>query len=324
MNILRPLLALFVIALLAACGSMTGTTDEAPEAVAAPTKLVIYSGRSESLVGPLIKQMREDLGLDIEVQYGKTPELTTRLLLEGAESPADLIFAQDSGHLGVMADKDVLAPLPAELFEGIDPRFKDPAGRWVGTSGRLRVLVYNSDKLKPEDLPASLKDLADPKWKGRFGWAPTNGSYQVHIAALRALWGADETRAWLEKVKANEPGGYPKNSPIVAAVNSGEAEIGWVNHYYLHRLDKEGRKAVNASFSAAEDAGNILMVSGIGIRKGSPNEEAAQRVVAWLTAEKAQGYFANETFEYPDPRGHRHPRRRSAPERRVAGARQAG
>ncbi len=291
-------------ALSIALGLLVACTPDEPhtaptEPAATSEAITIYSGRGESLIGPLIPRMEKALGVKLNVQYGDTPEVVTRLLTEANETLADVVLVQDSGHLGALAGNDLLAPLPEALLEGVDPRFRDPGGTWIGTSGRLRVLVYNTDAVSPDTLPTSLKDLADPRWKGKLGWAPTNGSFQAHVSALRHAWGEDETRAWLEGVIANTPARYPKNSPQVEATASGEIAMGWVNHYYLHRFDRDELAAANYSFPTPGDLGNVLMVAGAGVRKGTPHEATAQRVVGWLASEEAQAYFASEVFEYP-------------------------
>lgn len=291
---------LAALALLAAC-SGDAATESGPAGVPAaeePVTLTVYSGRSESMVGPLFARLEGELGVDLEVQYGDTPDLVTRLMTEGAESPADLIFAQDSGHLGALSAAGALEPLPAELLEQVHPKYRDPDGNWVGTSGRLRVLVVNTATVPEAERPSSLKELADPRWKGRLGWAPTNGSFQAHVGALRAAWGEEETRAWLAGVKANEPQAFPKNSPQVEAAHAGEIDLGWVNHYYLHRLQAEGYRAANHRL-APGDAGNVVMVAGVGIRKGSPDTEAARELVAALLSPESQRVFAQDNFEYP-------------------------
>ena len=160
------------------------------------------------------------------------------------------------------------------------------------------MLVLNTDQVAEGDRPHSLKELADPKWKGKLGWAPGNGSFQCHVSALRALWGEEETKSWLEGVQANEPIVYPKNSPQVAAAHNGEIAMGWVNHYYLHRAETDGYKATNHSFDAG-DAGNVVMVAGAAIRKGSEDVDAALKLLEWLVGEDAQKTFAQDNFEYP-------------------------
>ncbi len=289
------------VLLMAGCGGSEPTPPASAPAqpAAEPVTLTVYSGRGESLVGELFKTIPDDAPFRVEVQYGKTAEMVTRLLTEGDQSPADVIFAQDSGHLGALAERGVLTPLPDSTLAQVDPKFRDNNGQWVGTSGRLRVLVYDSNKLKAEDLPQSLTELADPKWKGKIGWAPTNGSLHAHVSALRHTWGEEKTKEWLKGVQANTPTRYPKNSPQVAAANEGAIELGWVNHYYLHRLEKEGRTAQNWTFPVAGDAGNMLMVAGVGIRKGSKNTEAAKAFIEWLVSESSQTYFAQQGFEYP-------------------------
>ena len=265
-----------LLSLVTLLGCGEGEPNKTIEDGTKPVKLTIYSGRGESLVGKLFEQLPNDVPFELEVQYGNTAEMVTRLMTEGEQSPADVIFAQDSGHLGVLSKRGLLAELSETTLAQVDPQFRDGQGKWVGTSGRLRVLVYNQDKLPEDRLPRSLKDLADPKWKGKLGWAPTNGSFHAHVSALRHGWGDDETRDWLTAVQANLPTAYSKNAPQVVAAQDGAIELGWVNHYYLHRLNKDGRKAQNWSFPESQDLGNILMVSGVGVRAGSPNKEAAE------------------------------------------------
>lgn len=272
---------------------------EAEAAKAAVGPVVVYSGRGESLVGSLFARLEAETGVDVEVRYGDTPELVTLMLTEGSQSPADVIFAQDSGHLGALSGRGMLAVLDASLLSQVDGRFQDPAGHWIGTSGRARVLVYNPTLVAPDALPKTLKELADPRWRGRVGWSPGNGSFQSHVSALRHLWGEEETRAWLAAMVANAPVSYPKNAPQVEAVADGSISLGWVNHYYLHRQKTDGYPAANHSFPVAGDAGNILMLSGMGIRAGSPRMEAASAVVAWMVSEGAQTAIAQENFEYP-------------------------
>jgi iron(III) transport system substrate-binding protein len=295
---MHTLIALLGSLFFAGCRGGEAVSTPQAQVKTQPT-LIIYSGRGESLVGNLFERLNASGKFKVEVQYGKTGEMVTRMMAEGEACPADLIFAQDSGHLGVLAARGMLNPLPASLLDQVDPDFRDPGGTWVGTSGRLRTLVYNTDALGPETLPQSLSELADPKWKGKLGWAPSNGSLHAHISALRHSWGEDETEAWLLGVKANKPTRYPKNSPQVEAAHNGAIELGWVNHYYLHRLNPEGRKAANWSFTADGDMGNILMVSGVGIRRGSPNAAEAEALIGWLLSAETQSFFAEEGFEYP-------------------------
>ena len=262
---------------------------------------MIYSGRGESLVGPIFEAFSRETGVEVDVRYNKTPAIATQVLTERGDSAADVILMQESGYLGTLAENDLLATLPSALLNAVDPRFRDPEGRWIGTSGRARVLVYNTQQLRPEDLPRSLADLGDSKWRGKLGWAPGNASFQAHVSALRHLWGEDKTRQWLKRVSGNQPTVYPKNSPQVRAAATGEIQIGWVNHYYLLRAKSSNPEipAANYNFPAEADAGNVLMIAGVAIRKGSKRVEDALVLVRFLTGEAAQRAFAQDGYEYP-------------------------
>ena len=283
------LASLLVPLLLAACGGSGGEAGS----------LTVYSGRSETLVGPLIQRFKEDTGIDVSVKYAGTPQLAATLLEEGGNTPADVFFAQDPGGLSAVAD--LLKPLSATTLAMVPEWAASPTGVWVGVSGRARTVVYNTERLNPADLPDDLTGFADPKWKGRIGWAPTNASFQTMVTAMRALWGEDKTLQWLKDIQANDPKVYSKNTPIVAAAAVGEIDVGLVNHYYLHRfLAEEGESFGARNYHPpAGGPGAIVMVSGVGVLSASDNEKNAQRFVDFLLSEESQRYFVEKTFEYP-------------------------
>ena len=281
-------------------GIQLSTTDHRKQSTE-PTTLVVYCGRSEALVSKTLEAFdRSQPGIELDIRYNKTPTLASQALAEKAQCPAHVFWFQDSGYLGAMAKSGMLGNLSEDLYARADPRFRDPGRLWVGITGRLRVLVFNTDTVSEEELPKSLKDLGDPKWKGRIGWAPGNASFQAHVSLLRHNWGEDRTRLWLAAMKANDPKLFPKNSPQVQAAHNGEISIGWVNHYYLHKLKSDGYKAANYSFPS-DEGGNVLMVAGAAIRKGVSGKhlESAEKLLAYLLSEEVQTQLAKETYEYP-------------------------
>ena len=264
-----------------------------------PGKLVVYSGRSKSLVDPIIEQFQEVTGIDVSVKYGKTAQIAATLLEEGKNSPADIFFAQDPGGLG--ATIDMLAPLPADIVGLVPGWARSPEDRWVGISGRARVVVYNTENISESDLPTSIKGFVDPKWKGRIGWPPTNGSFQAMVTSMRVQWGEDETREWLKGIQANKPAIFPKNTPTVAAAATGEIHVGFVNHYYLHRFMAEEGDSFGARnfFMNGGGPGSIVLVAGAGILETTNNNENAEKFLRFMLSKVAQQYFASQTFEYP-------------------------
>lgn len=218
---------------LAACGTNAGSQPGTSQPTGEDSALTVYSGRSEELVGPILEQFTTATGIEVEARYGDTAEMANLILTEGENSPADVFFAQDAGALGAVADEGLLAELPSELLDEVDARFRSPEGQWVGISGRARVVVYNTEALDEADLPDSIFGFTDPKWKGRIGWAPTNGSFQAFVTALRVLEGDERAREWLEGVQANEPKVYEGNNPALDAVIAGEIDVAFINHYYL-------------------------------------------------------------------------------------------
>lgn len=297
---LTMLVALFI----SACAPMQTAEPAAEQANADDAEsgtLVVYSGRSENLVGPILERFSEESGIDVQVRYGSTAEMAATLLEEGSNSPADIFFAQDPGGLGAVENAGLLAPLPDSIAGQVMESFRSPSNAWIGVSGRARVVVYNTDALSEADLPEDIWEFTDPQWAGRIGWAPTNGSFQAMVTAMRTMWGEGQTRDWLLGIQANDPVVFEGNAPIVAAVGAGEIDVGFVNHYYLYRFlaeEGEGFKARN-HFLSSGGPGSLVMVAGVGRLATGPNEANALKLIEYLVSEDAQRYFVEETSEYP-------------------------
>ena len=262
--------------------------------------LTVYSGRSEELIGPLIEQFEDETGIDVAVRYGGSAEIAATLLEEGGNSPADVVFTQDPASIGSVALAGMLSRLPSEIVGLVPEGLSDTDDRWVGVSGRARTVIFDTTQYQPSDLPDTEDGLTDPRWAGKVGIAPVNGSFLAFVAAKILLDGEDATLRWLEDMAANVAPTYPNNSSIVSAVAAEQLDSGMVNHYYLLRLliERPDATAANYFFPTAS-AGSLVMPAGVGIIATTDKIEDAERFVEYLLSEEAQRYFATETFEYP-------------------------
>ncbi len=264
--------------------------------------LVIYSGRGVALVQPLINQFEAYSGFKVEVRYGGSAQMAAAILDEGVESPADVYYGQDAGALGSLAKAGRLSELPGALLDKVEPRFRARDGRWIGASGRARVLVYNTSVLSEVDLPDSVLELTAPRFKGRVGWAPKNGSFQAFVTAMRLIEGEQATRDWLAAMVKNEPKAYRDNTPLFEAVLNGKIDIGLSNHYYLFQFLKDGPASELPARNYSPrggGAGALINIAGAGVLTSAPHPEAALDFAEYLLSNEAQSYFAEETFEYP-------------------------
>lgn len=280
------------------------TGDEAPQPEAeseAPAQVVLYSGRNEQMIGPIIEAFEDTTGIDVVVNYAGSAELAATILEEGEGGRADVFLAQDASTLGFLEQQGVLAELPAELTSSVPDEFRSPDGRWVGITGRARVLAYNTHELTPEQLPADLQALTEPAWRGRVGWAPENASFQSFVAAMVALEGEEATQEWLAAMQANEPVAFPSNTPMVTAIGRGEIAVGLTNHYYLYRLREEYGEdfaAANRYFRSG-DAASFVNVTGAAVLGTSDNVERAHQLVEFMLQPSTQLMFVEANHEFP-------------------------
>jgi iron(III) transport system substrate-binding protein len=325
MRALTVLLAL-ALPLLAACSDDAADApadgDADGEVADAEGPLVIYSGRRDVLVGPLVERFEEATGLDVEVRYGTDAELMALLQEEGAAGAdqADLFWANTAGALGAAASAGLLAEL-SDSLRAKPAAFVPSSGRWVPVTTRFRVLAYHPQRVDTTALPASAMDLPQrTDLRGRIGWTPTYSSFQDFVTAMRLVHGEEAAAQWLQGMRALEPKAYESNTPMLEALVAGEIDVALTNHYYVLRMLRGGEEgeveneeeeeeeeetagAADAPVAmhhfAAGDVGNLALVTGAGLLRTATHPEAARRFLAFLLSPEAQAFAAAEVNEYP-------------------------
>ncbi|MGI8631280.1 MAG: iron ABC transporter substrate-binding protein [Solirubrobacterales bacterium] len=301
---LTLLCALAVLLVLAACGSDSddqADTSGGDTATATADEITVYSGREKELVEPLLDRFTEETGVKLNVRYGDSAELAATLIEEGDASPADVYFGQDAGALGALQKDGRLEDLPSDLLRTVDGKFRSREGSWVGTSGRVRVIAYDSREVSESDLPQSVIGLSRAQWADKVGYAPTNGSFQAFVTAMRKVEGEGVAKQWLEGLVENDARTYDGNTAIRDAIADGEIQLGLINHYYVVQArEEEGDDyPVKLYFPPGGDVGSLINVAGAGIVTGSEEAATAEQFIRFLLNKESQTYFADETKEYP-------------------------
>jgi iron(III) transport system substrate-binding protein len=292
-------LTLFGVVVLAAAAA-------ASTAPAQTASLTIYSGREERLVKPIMDRFTRETGIRLEVRYASSTSLATALVEEGRNSPADVYWSQEPGTLGLVGARGLLRRLPQRTVGKVPSRFSTPSRRWVGTSGRSRVLVYNTEALTPRQLPVSVWGLTNARWKGNVGLAPTNASFQAFLGATIHLYGESRVRSWLRGLQANDVKLYANNTAVVQAAGRGDIQVGLVNHYYLYNVLAETPDLpIRNHWFRDGDPGNLVLAAGVGIVSATEKSATAQRFVDFLLSKWAQRFIARGpgAAEYPLVKG---------------------
>lgn len=310
-NALKILAVGIVAFFLSSCGE---TTED---------QLVVYSGRSQGLVDPLVEDFKEQTGINIEVRYGNDAELLAVMSEEGDQSPADIYWANTTGALANASQEGKLVALPDSLTSK-PASYTSSSGEWLPVTVRFRTLAYNPNEIDEADLPESVMDIPSrDQFDGRIGWTPTYSSFYDFITSMRLIEGEDVAMEWLEGMQALNPKSYSSNTPMLQALAGGEIDIALTNHYYILRIkhgsgeqtsdsdsdsdsdtsmsgEPLGSDAAVATYHFAEgDVGNLAMVTGAAQLKTSENDEAAQKFLSFLLSKHVQKFAAESVHEYP-------------------------
>ena len=263
--------------------------------------LTVYSGRGQPLVGDLFDFLESTYeGFQIDPVYGSSADLANQIQVEGQNSSADVFYTVNVGALGALANRGRTVALPDGVLELVREEFRDPDGEWVGTSGRARTIPYNTEEFDEGDIPEDIFAFPDDeRFADAMGWAPTYGSFQDFVTAMRILNGEDETRAWLEGMVENGVQEYPNEQVISNAVADGEILAGFANHYYIQRVVSGNPDAPLGTAFTDGDAGSLFNVAGATVMDTASDEELASNFVRHLLSSEAQEFFAVRTEEYP-------------------------
>ena len=283
---------------LAACGSGDSATGEAP---LDPSKLTIYSAQHANLVDAWVKGFTADTGIQVQVRQGKDASMGNQLVAEGDKTQADVFLTENSPAMTVVQNAGLLSPVEQSTLDQVSQQYRPSSGEWVGIAARSTVLIYNPSKISEADLPASMLDLADPKWKGKWGAAPSGADFQAIVSGVLQAEGADRTETWLKGLKENAKV-YQNNIATMKAVNAGEVPMGIMYHYYWYRdqaLTKEGSANTKLHYFKGEDVGAFVSVSAGGVLKASTKQADAQKFLAWVTSAKGQeALVSSKSMEY--------------------------
>ncbi len=297
--------AFLVFAALVAAGCGFSTEDSSGGSNEPETEgITLYSGRIPAAIGPAVDKYESEADRDVQVRYAETADLAATLVEEGDASPADVFFAQEPGAIAAVAEAGLLAKLPQDVLDRVPPQFRDPEGRWVGVTGRARVIAYNRDAVKESELPPSPFGLTAPKWKDRVGWSPASSSMQEYVTALRARYGDERTRQWLEEMVDNGAASFPDNVTIRDAVAKGEIDVGLINHYYVAQaISEEGPDYPVAVYFPPGGLGSLMLLTSVGVLESSDRRPEAFAFVRSLLSQQTQAFLTSSSKEYPLAKG---------------------
>ncbi len=262
--------------------------------------ITLYSGRIAAAIGGAVDIYEAEADRDVKVRFADTADLAATLIEEADASPADVFFAQEPGAISAVAAAGLLTELPADILDLVPPRYRDPTGRWVGVTGRARVIAYSSAAVSEAELPDSPFELTAPAWKDRVGWSPASSSMQEYVTALRLRYGDERTKLWLQEMVANGAVSYPNNVTIRDAIANGEIDVGLINHYYVAQaIAAEGPGYPVSVHFPAGGLGSLMLLTSVGVLESSDRKEEAFDFVRSLLSPRSQGFLTGSSKEYP-------------------------
>lgn len=279
-------------ALLTACDGPSGPS------------ITLYNGQHEQTTDALVAGFEKATGITVSVRNADEETLANLIALQGSRSPADVFYTENSPALEYLQGKGLLARVDPATLARTPARYSSPQGDWAGISARVSVLIYNPSLISASQLPASVLQLASPRYRGKLALAAGETDFQPVVTSVLRSYGRAATLRWLAGLKANAAGHLvPDNETLTEQVNRGLVAFGLINQYYWYRLRGEiGAAAMHSEIThfAPRDPGYVLDVSGAAVLRSSTHQAAAQKFLAYLVSKAGQEIIArSDSFEYP-------------------------
>ncbi|MBI2825381.1 MAG: extracellular solute-binding protein [Planctomycetia bacterium] len=276
------LIRLIAIAL-AAAGAAAGCTSRT-----AGPEVVAYAALDREFSEPVFNEFKQETGITVLAKYDtestKTVGLATAIMEEAARPRCDVFWNNEILNTLRLEKRGLLEPYESPADKDFPAMYRSPRATWHAFAARARVLIVNTEELKDEKLPNSVRDLADGHWKGRAGLAkPLFGTTATHAACLFAYWGADEARQFFREIKDNGVHIMAGNSHVARAVASGQLAFGLTDtDDAIAELDKAMPVAIIYPDQAEEQMGTLFIPNTVSIIKGCPHQVAARRLVDFV------------------------------------------
>jgi len=298
---------------IAACGALAATgalagCSSSPASAGSGQSITLYSGQHEQTTDGLVTAFEKQTGITVNVRNDDEDTLANLIAVQGQHTPADVFYTENSPALEFLQERGLLTPVDGTTLAKTPSQYNSPQGEWVGVSARVSVIVYNPSLIPASQLPASVIQLADPKYQGKLALAPSETDFQPIVTSVMRTYGQAAALAWLEKIKANAASHtVPDNETLVDEVNRGQAAFGVINEYYWYRLQAEiGKSAMHSqiTYFAPHDPGYVIDVSGAAVLKYSKHQAAAQKFLAFLVSPQGEEIIARaagneQSYEYP-------------------------
>lgn len=268
-----------------------------------PREVVVYTSVDQVFSEPLFRAFEEESGIAVRAVFDteetKSTGVLNRLIAEAGNPQADVFWSGDPVRPFLLVRRGLVEPYVSPQAQGLPPGLRAPDGSWTGVAARARVLLVNRTLVPAAETPRSIRDLADPRWRGKAAIAnPLFGTTTMHVAALFAHWGDEPARAFLDGLKANEVRIASSNGEVKRLVVAAEVAFGLTDTDDANEATKEGAD-VEVVYPDAEDLGALVMPTAVVLMANRPHPDAGKRLVDYLLSPDAERRMAETAAHMP-------------------------
>lgn len=254
------------------------------------SEVIVYAALDEQFSGPVLEDFEAETGVDVranfDVESTKTIGLVNKIVYQQNRPVCDVFWNNEIVHTLRLQKLGLLETYVSPVADPFPPQWKSSEGYWHGLAARARVLIVNTSLVSPAEMPTSIQDLIDSKWRGKVGMAkPAYGTTASHAAVLFAMWGDEKAKEFFRQIKANVSI-VSGNKQVAQDVSNGRLAFGITDTddaiiELEHSLQGQDVQIIFPDQGAGE-MGTLLIPNSLCLVKNSPNPDNARQLIDYL------------------------------------------
>ena len=261
-------------------------------------ELMLYSSLTQDDQLKLAVDFKSHYGVALKFWRGSQAHILQRVLTEtrGGRFEFDALET-NAPQIEALAREKLLQRIDSPFVQEVLLSETLPAhGEWTPDRLNLLVYAYNTDAVKPAEVPKSWNDLLDPKWKRRIGMEATNVEW---FAALVEAMGEKRGLELFRRLGDNGIGVRTGHNHSAALVAAGQIHL--MMGIYSHDAERYKGKQAPVDWFVLPPA--VILPSAVAVSRRAPHPHAAALFYDYMLTDGQRFYLevnrvpANKSYD---------------------------
>lgn len=239
-------------------------------------KVIVYTSLNTKDSVPISEAFKKKYGVEVELWRSSSEKVLQRAVTEARAGRHSVdSFELNGPELEALWREGLLDKYYTPQSKNMPPAAFAKNGAYIADRFNFFTIGYNTNLVKPNDVPKSYEDLLDPKWVGRIGIEASDTDW---FGSLVHSMGEEKGMAFFRKLAAMKPQMRTGHTLMAELVSSGE--IALALDIYNHNAERLKVKGAPIEWKPLKPT--FGRPNGVSVAKNAPHPHAALLFVDFM------------------------------------------